>query len=453
MVCRVCKRELKSPVCEFCGEDNTAYMNGKDTDKTEEISKNATETRDLKKDKSVKVKKYKIDYKKLIRLIVIVLLIVVAISFIKSMFKKEKVTVEVESKGIFSSDMLAVYSGGEWGYIGIDDLSGYAIEPQFRAVSNFYEDIAFACIGGKYSIINKKGQLITEPRYESLGSVSDNGYIAVETDGKWGYIKKDGTYVIDPKFTTASGFSKNKTALVSVNGAYGYIGEDGEYTIAPQYEMALPFSDDGYAAIKSNGKWGYINSEGTAVIEPEFEEANSFANSVATVKLYGDYGVINTEGKFIIKPMFDEYFEFDASGYAKVKVGNKYGYIDKEGNYAIDHRFHDIGDFGGEELTFACLGDGKYGFVNSRGEFKVKPQYSDAGEFSNGLAPVCTGDLWGYIDSEGNMVIEPQYTYAHSFGDEGYAVVYDVLGKVVLIDKEGKTVTGSGMSIDLAMID
>ena len=31
MICRVCKRELDSPVCSFCGEDNTPYMNQEDS--------------------------------------------------------------------------------------------------------------------------------------------------------------------------------------------------------------------------------------------------------------------------------------------------------------------------------------------------------------------------------------------------------------------------------------
>ena len=452
MVCRVCKRELESPICSFCGEDNTPYMNNNDVQKIEKVMEPAPEKTDYDNKKIRTVKKYKIDYKKLSKIIIGLVLIVLLVIIIKGMFKKEEVVIPADPRPIFSSDMLAVYSEGEWGYVALGNLSKYAVEPQFRTVTNFYGDIAFACIGGKYAAINKKGQLLTEPKFESFGAVSDNGYIAVETEGKWGYIKNDGTYVIDPKFTTASGFSKNKTALVSVNGAYGYIGEDGEYTIAPQYEMALPFSDDGYAAIKSNGKWGYINSEGTAVIEPRFEEANNFINSVATVKLYGDYGVIDAEGKFIIKPMFDEYFEFDTIGYARVKVGNKYGYIDQNGEYVIDHRFHDLGQFKGQELTYACLGDGMYGFVDKTGKFKIKAKYKDAGEFSNGLAPVCTGDLWGYVDVTGNVVIEPQYTYAYPFGDEGYAVAYDVLGKAVLIDNQGNVMTGSKMSIDSVMI-
>ena len=33
MVCRVCKHELNGNICDFCGEDNTEYINA-DTAKT-----------------------------------------------------------------------------------------------------------------------------------------------------------------------------------------------------------------------------------------------------------------------------------------------------------------------------------------------------------------------------------------------------------------------------------
>ena len=88
MLCRVCNRELKSPICEFCGEDNTAYMKNADTEIKESIAENEPEIKKSEKKKSPKVRKYKIDYKKLIRLVIIVAVIIIAIVFIKGLIKK-----------------------------------------------------------------------------------------------------------------------------------------------------------------------------------------------------------------------------------------------------------------------------------------------------------------------------------------------------------------------------
>jgi len=450
MVCKVCKRELSSPVCSFCGEDNSAYISNQENSEDIQSDNGFTDAAETVTEE-VKIKKFKIDYKKLFALIGILILIVTAIVIVINWLIPSDNTGAEDAHTLFSSEMLCVCENGEWGYICSSDPSGFAIEPQFRNASKFMDDVAFALIGDKYAMINKEGDLLTVPKFESFSNISENGYIAVMEDGKWGYVKADTQYAINPKFSSVSRFSDG-VAVVSVNGTYGYIGEDGEYTIAPQYDMALDFSEsDSLAAIKADGKWGYIDKEGSAVIEPRFDSAFTFKNGRAVVKLYGDYGIIDTEGNFLTKPMFDQYFSFDKDGSATVKVGARYGYIDAEGAFAIMPRFTDMGSFGDNLLTFAARGDGKYGFVDKEGNFMIEPQFEDAHEFSNGLAPVKLDGLWGYIDESGNFVIEPKFSAASPFYTDGYAACVDALGKTVIIDNAGNNVLKSDINLSNAM--
>ncbi|MBR2405210.1 MAG: WG repeat-containing protein [Clostridia bacterium] len=448
MICRVCKRELDSPVCSFCGEDNSDYMKNHIEQNDASVEKSMTETTPQTR---ARVRKYKIDYKKLAGLVLALALIVAAIVLVVRWFSSSGDDAPARHNELFSSDMLAVYANGEWGYIAATEPSGFAIEPQFRTVTEFCDDIAFVCIGGKYAIINKDGGLLTEPRYDSVGSVSDNGLIAIEENGKWGYIHADASYAITPKFSTAAPFSSTGVAAVSINGAYGYISDDGEYTIAPQYDMALEFTADGLAAIKTDDKWGYIDKEGSAVIEPHFEEAYSFDGGLATVKLHGDYGIINTKGEIVIEPQFDSYFSFGSADTALVNIGSRYGYIGKDGAYTITPRFTDLGSFGQEALTYAARGDGKYGFVDASGSFVIEPQFEAALGFAHGLAPVKSEGLWGYIDPEGSFVIEPKFTSASAFYDEGYAIATDALGKTIIINTKGNNILKAEINLSAVM--
>ncbi len=451
MVCKVCKRELTSPVCSFCGEDNSDYTDTNETKKTEELDANTSYIRDEAYDDDVKIKKYKVDYKKLAAFVGVLLLIFAAIIIIISWLKPNKDAKTVKNDVLFSSEMLAVRQNGEWGYVALSDPESFAIEPQFRLASGFMGDVAFVYIADKYAMINRQGDLLTVPIYQSFADMSENGYIAVMEDGKWGYVKNDAEYVINPKFSSASRFYDG-VAAVSVSGAYGFIGEDGEYIVAPQYDMALDFSeDDGLAAIKADGKWGYINKDGTAVIEPRFEKAFTFENGLATVKLYNSYGVIDTNGKFVIEPVFDEPFSFEKDGNATIKIGSRYGYINNEGKYLVVPRFSDMGSFGEESLTYAQRSDGKYGFVDKSGNFVIEPQFEDAMEFSQGLAPVKLDGLWGYVDEKGDFTIDPRFAYATSFYADGYAVAEDALGKTVVIDATGNNVLSPEMNISDAM--
>ena len=450
MVCKVCKRELTEAVCSFCGEDNSAYIASLE-EKEAELSEEYTNDVAFEEPEETKIKKFKIDYKKLAALIGVLIVIVAAIVIVISWLVPSKSQNAEDNGALFSSEMLCVYQNGEWGYISSSDPSKFKIEPQFRNASEFMNDIAFVLIGDKYAMINKDGDLLTIPKFSSFSSMSENGYIAVMEDDKWGYVKADTQYMIYPKFSSASRFS-NGVAAVSVNGTYGYIGEDGEYTIAPQYDMALDFSeDDKLAAIKADGKWGYIDSEGSAVIEPRFEKAFTFKDGRAVVKLYGDYGVIDKSGNFVIEPVFSEYFEFEKDGNATVKVGSRYGYIDSEGKYLIMPHFKDMGSFGEANLTFASRGDGKYGFIDKSGNFVIEPQFEDAGEFSCGIAPVKFDGLWGYINESGEYAVDPRFTKVSGFYTDGYAICEDALGKTIVIDISGNNLSASEMNLSHIM--
>ncbi len=451
MICRVCKRELSSPVCGFCGEDNSSLWSSEQGYSIQERKAQSDEKDGALAGKR-KRKKSGINYGRVVVAVLILALIVGAIWFVVSLFGKDDAPPPVETENLFSSGMLAVCTNGEWGFVNKENLDGYVVVPGYRKVTDFHGERAAARIGSKYCLIDKNGEYASSSDFDSVGEFSDNGYIAVESDGKWGYVDEDGDYVINPKFNTAYGFSKQGHAAVSINGSYGYIGKDGEYTIAPQYDMAFTFSDDGYAAVKIDGKYGYITTDGTAVIEPEFEYAASFSDGIACVKKNGDYGAIDTEGNFVIEPQFDDIFTFNPAGYAKVRIGRKYGYVDKQGVYKINPRFTDIGDFTAERLIFAQRSDGKYGFTDENGKFVIQPEYDGAGNFSCGLAPVKVGEVWGYIDTEGNTVIEPSFAQATEFYADGYAVVRNVDSTYLIIDTSGNTAfSGAGSDLEAVM--
>lgn len=440
MICRVCKKEIKeSKICSFCGEDNTPF-----TDIPEEIADIAqTDTPEEKsyfKKLYKEGKKYKLNKKKLLRLIIAVALIVILIVVVLGFFKKDEPrATQTADTPLFSSEMLGVRANGEWGYINLEDMSIFAITPQFSHITNYHGNRAAVCIDGKFSLIDKDGSLICEPTFESIGEFSSNGLIAAKTEGKWGYIDESADFIIEPKFTVAQGFAPNNTAVVSVGKSYGFIGKDGEYTIAPQYDMAFSFTGDNLAAVKTGGKWGYIDESGSAVIEPIFDEAYPFENGYAVVKQYGSYGMIDTKGNVKIKPQFDTRFKFNGD-YATVKIGKKYGVIKKDGTFVINPSYIALGDFGKDGLAYATRGDGKTGFINTNDKFVISPEFEDAKNFCNGLAPIKENGLWGYVDTDGNIVIEAKFLDASEFYSDGYAYVKNVDNSISVLDTEGNAI-------------
>lgn len=446
MVCKVCKKELDSPICSFCGEDNSKEFYAQN--KSESTPSRIKNSRKL----YGKKKKLRINFKRVFVLAVSLLVLIFAVRFVISLFKSDDSKSVKTEKTLFSSGMLAVKSDGLWGYLSSDGKASYKIEPKFTLVTNFYGDFSFADIRGKFAMINKDGTAATMPDFDAVGKASANGLIPAKQGDLWGYINEYGTFVTDPKFTTASVFAENNIAAVSVSGSYGYIGEDGEYVIAPQYDTAGDFSSDGFAAVSSDGKYMYIDADGNSLGELTFDYACEFKNGFGCVKSCGDYGAVDSEGNMVIPAQFDKPFEFDANGYAKICVGGKYGIIDKSGNFVINPRYRDLGDFNGENLTFARRGDGKYGFIDMKDKFVISPEYNDAGNFSCGLAPVKSGESWGYINEKGETVIDAKYSFATQFYSDGYACVADADGGYMIIDTDGKNVFADSLKIQSVML-
>lgn len=446
MVCKVCKKELSSPICSFCGEDNTKefYTQKENEDK---ISQS-------KRQKLIheRTRKVRINYKRVFIILVCAAILFFAIKYVASLFKPNETESKKAEKNLFSSGMLAVKSDNLWGYLSADGNASYKIDPKFTLVTNFYGDIAFADVRGKIAIINKDGTAASMPDFDAIGKCGENGLIPAKQGDLWGYIDEYGTFVIEPKFSTAAPFASNNIAAVSISGSYGYIGEDGEYVIAPSYDIAGNFSADGLAPVCIDGKYSYIDTDGNSVGDLTFDYACEFKNGYGCVKMYGDYGAVDSKGNLTVQPQFDEPFEFDLGGNAKICVGGKYGLIDSNGNFVINPRYRALGDFNGENLTFAMRGDGKYGFIDKNDKFVIDAKYNDAGNFSNGLAPVKSGESWGYINEKGETVIDTKYSEATQFYSDGYACVSDTAGIYMIIDTQGKNIFADSLKINDVML-
>jgi hypothetical protein len=74
-------------------------------------------------------------------------------------------------------------------------------------------------------LINKKGEPITKPVYESAGEFSE-GLAAAQENGMWGFVDHNGSWRIRPAFIRADGFWRG-LARVAWNDGRGYIDKKG----------------------------------------------------------------------------------------------------------------------------------------------------------------------------------------------------------------------------------
>lgn len=204
------------------------------------------------------------------------------------------------------SDGMAAYSiltpeGELWGFV--DKNGKVVLPPQYSAVSYFSGGLcAVMNSTGSWGYINKKGVLKIEHRYENAHPFI-SGKAKVAAGGKYGVIDPKGNYLLQPVFDDLD--TDGSLYLVKINGLWGWHNAQNEPVIPAQFTDAYPFRGSKLAAAKNGSKWGYINANGKFVIAPQYDFAFGFDGKLALVEMNGKYGFINQLGQYIIDTIYD----------------------------------------------------------------------------------------------------------------------------------------------------
>jgi hypothetical protein len=252
-----------------------------------------------------------------------------------------------------------------------------------------------------------------------------NGLAPLATkEGKWGVIDKTGNFVVQPIYDSIGPFENGRALVRTGKGRearFGFIDQAGAEVMPLQFHKARHFSE-GLAAVKVGHLWGYILPSGIFQITPRFDgvgnakrypdkRAGAFKQGLALVWAGQDYyKFIDTSGSFAFENGFDDANSFN-EGRALIKRGNRFGYIDEDGRTVIECKFCLAWDFS-ESLARVEAKESRSefspptGFIDNEGNMVIPPQFYSANDFVNGLSLVSTDDTIGYINKSGEFVWE-----------------------------------------------
>jgi hypothetical protein len=333
---------------------------------------------------------------------------------------------------------------GKEGFI---DASGRVrVKPQFDRVSEFDDGLATVVINGKLGFLNRQGELVIKPQFDAVplyptatGSQFWEGYrtasrfseglAAVRINGKWGYINRQGEVVIQPRWDSARPFQEGLASVADKSDDVyrcGYINKQGKYVIAPGMLFNCSSYSDGlahaeiYETYETTVRGGYLDKQGNWAIKPQFYKGGSFKDGVALVLPYpeGRYYLIDKTGRKVSDgdcPLPDQFSE----GLAIV-------FLEKEKQLgAVNQRCETVfklppdikvsiyGSYFSEGLAAVCketAGERRCGYIDRTGKVVIPFQFKGAREFSDGLALIekanSSVNKAHYINREGKIVIE-----------------------------------------------
>ncbi|PAY03467.1 hypothetical protein CK489_40195 [Bradyrhizobium sp. UFLA03-84] len=303
--------------------------------------------------------------------------------------------------------------------------------------------------GGLCGVVRRDGTVAVFPRYDWVGSFSDNR-AAVRIGGLYGFIDEDGREIVKPQYRIVDDYHYG-FAQVDVDGKSGLIDRDGKMVIEPKYGFIRAKGLDRFAVSESRRLGGMAGGEDfsnstvaftpsgdirftvfdpmlTDVIDisgrlieagappaPMFDKDDPSFHWVQKEKLWG---LARADGSWLIEPKFQR---VDAliNGLARVTVNGKIGFIDRTGNFAIAPVFDKVGWFKPGLDRVSAERDGVVGVIDKSGEWIFQTKYQQlqfalASMLSDHPLAVFgwhfkTADRWGLLDLNGRVVLDAEF--------------------------------------------
>ena len=285
----------------------------------------------------------------------------------------------------------------------------------------------------KYGIINEKGEIIVEPKYEE---------IIIPNINKPVFICKE----------------NNQTKVINKSGEEIFSQYSNIEPIRLENIITEVIYEKNILKFMKDGKYGIISIDGKVILEPIYDEITSlgYKRGEILVKKDNKYGIIDETGKTVIKIKYDsiesdKYYTdenfYKKSGYIVCNItsdGYRYGYYDYEGNKVLETEYNQITRLtqieNKNDIYLIVAKNGQYGVYINNNKI-INTQYQSI-EYNSGLEMFIvekTGK-YGVIKENGTEILDVQYSEIQINGIYIYAknndeqIIFNEKGNKIELD-------------------
>lgn len=309
----------------------------------------------------------------------------------------------------------------------------------------------------KIGFMNKKGEIVIEPIYDSaFPFVNGTSRVLLFPEnpsptngGKHGYIDTNGNQISKIEYGYANDFSE-EYGLVCINEIENFqkpcdpsalVDKKGNIVIDSRnkdYNIIYDVKDGLLIAIKDE-KYGFVDTQGNVVIDFKYKYASYFKYGYAIVTITDDKLIlIDKNDKQILDLSKYTHAYFMNEKFIAVEENNKWGLIDLEGDKTVDTIYNYLTNIYEDYLVVSITPD-TFKLINTKGDIILDlKDYDMVGSISEGLIGVRKDNKYGFIDLKGTNVIDIQYDSTGNFSEGLAYVVKD--GKEMFIDKENNII-------------
>lgn len=270
----------------------------------------------------------------------------------------------------FNDDLTPVDIDGKFGYINTKDKM--IIKPIYDGADSFINGLATVYLDGKTGCIDKNGDVVIPFKYDYINSFWESDVLLASLDNKVALMNTKGELLFEPKFEyieLGSGDDMFAASYVDEDGNRKnvFINKQGEIILTTDYTEIYPFYD-GFATIYKSSKCGILASNGIEVVPPIYDEVYNIDSSrnIFQVCLNGKWGLIDKTQKEILKceyNIIDPYTE----NIFLVSKDNKWGLYNKSSNKFTDIIYDEITPSFGDIAPISVKLDNQWFYIDEDG--------------------------------------------------------------------------------------
>lgn len=152
----------------------------------------------------------------------------------------------------------------------------------------------------------------------------------IQKEGLYGFTDENGEIIVEPKYESVENFSESR-AIVSYDGFFGLIDDAGNEIITTMWDE-MSYDGSYLCYVERDGLCGVIDRTGKVIVPPIWDWTGEYAQSRLLVEQGGKYGFLNENGEIVIGIKYDDACSFDSHGYATVSISGRQYQIDTQEN-------------------------------------------------------------------------------------------------------------------------
>lgn len=270
----------------------------------------------------------------------------------------------------------------------------------------FNEERSTVTKNNLYGLIDKKGEVIVEPIFETIRSYSSSIIVGRkdQMDGIYDIKTKNFKPISKTKISTSDHINfiyshNDKTGVVNINGD----------TILPFEYQDIKTKMGEYFVVKNENLFGVLNKNNDTLIPIKYDFLYKILlgeTPYFLIKHKNKFGLLNKQNNVLIEPE-NLVIEFDRAGFLFVKKEDSYVIYDKGINVLFKEKYESIRPIGNQK--YLVKNGEQVGVFDSKNGDVEKVEYNLIGKFYNNKIIFKSNELYGLLDTNLNIIIKPIY--------------------------------------------